>query len=610
VQGDPAAARRRRARRRALPQHQPRASVAAGEAAGEAELVEETAVIGDERDGSPLQLRQHSGGVRVTERGLAQVDEERTSSFERLHLPTEIADDRDANLVDRGALVARYQVDKRRHGGGEEERYGDRTARKSPWSVAANRRGDGERGERSQRPQPSERVRCRTAERSDRHASGSDQPRAQQHRSGRDGPAADLVMSPSGGPPTTGQDCGEGRQGDDRRSERCRPVAEASHGPSVAPGSLTLVFPLYLEAHRFSRTADELLAFVNAQPAGSELIFVDDGSTDGTAELVERFIAAHTADPLQLLRRPHLGKGAAVRSGLEAASGEVAGFCDVDLSTPMDDVAVLVDAARQAPILAIASREVAGSELVHRQSRGRELLGRAYNRAVQLTLLPGIVDTQCGAKVARTDLWRRLLPSSREDRFAWDVEVIALAKGLGIGVQELPVGWRHDPGSGIRVGRDGARMLLAIPRIHRRVRQVTAGHTTPDPVRSVITTNGSMAPSIDQLGGSASGAFHGENAAALAAADIVHWWFRSKAAFVSSALRRFAPPPGWLVDVGAGSAGVTALVGWHLHGPSSRRAAPSSLPMRRADTHCGRSEPTSVPFRWPTGWPRSSACSM
>lgn len=308
-------------------------------------------------------------------------------------------------------------------------------------------------------------------------------------------------------------------------------------------GSLTLVVPLYNEAARFDFFAAELAAFVAGQPEGSELVFVDDGSADDTATLVEKFIASAPRCRTRLLRRPHLGKGAALHAALSAASTPVAGFCDLDLSTPLADFGHITDAARQAPVVAIGSRDLAASHITKQEGAMREFLGRAFNRAVQLMVAPGIVDTQCGAKVAQTELWREILPRCREQGFAWDVEVVAVANSLDIPVREIAIEWRHDEGSQVRVLRDGMAMLRALPRIRRNVVRRPRDHPPSEP-------------------GPETGVFDDHNAAALAGADAAHWWFRSKAALVAWTLSRWEPEPGRLVDLGAGAGGVTAMLGW------------------------------------------------
>src|SRR5262245_45684747 len=305
--------------------------------------------------------------------------------------------------------------------------------------------------------------------------------------------------------------------------------------------SLTLVVPLYNESERVMSSAEALALFVTGYAPGSELLFVDDGSTDGTPALVRGFAAEHPELPIRLLALGHRGKGAAVSAGLRSASTEVAAFCDVDLATPLSELARVVDAAARAPILAIGSRGTGSSRITRRQARPRELLGRAFNKAAQLSVVPGVVDTQCGAKAAAAVVWKQLLGDSAEQGFAWDVEVIGLARSHGVSVQEVGIEWRHRDGSHVRVARDGVRMLRALPRIRRRVSRV----------RRATATSGA--------GG---GSFDAEMAGLLASADATHWWFRCKATLVSEALRRSAPVGGWLVDVGAGAGGVTAMLGW------------------------------------------------
>jgi ubiquinone/menaquinone biosynthesis C-methylase UbiE len=307
--------------------------------------------------------------------------------------------------------------------------------------------------------------------------------------------------------------------------------------------SLTLVVPVFNEEERVTERGPELAAFVVGLPAGSELIFVDDGSNDGTVAAIEKMVADWPDLSARVLQRQHRGKGAAVAAGLAEASGEYAGFCDVDLSTSLAQFDHILRAATMSPVLAIGSRDALGSRLVKRQSALREFLGRAYNRMLQLTLVPGISDTQCGAKVARADVWREILPRCNEEGFAWDVEVTAVARRLGIVVQEVAVEWRHDDRSRVRVGRDGVAMLLALPRIWRTVKRV---------------------PVVVERTAPSGGVFDQTQASTLIESDTSHWWFRSKAAFVASAVRRHYGRDlahARLVDVGAGAGGVTTILG-------------------------------------------------
>jgi SAM-dependent methyltransferase len=311
----------------------------------------------------------------------------------------------------------------------------------------------------------------------------------------------------------------------------------------VVTAGFSIVVPLFNEEERFAEYGKVLVEFIADQPPGSEVIFVDDGSTDSTVRAVEDLIDASPGQPIRLIRRPHAGKGAAVAAGLRAATAPYAGFCDLDLATPLDQLERVLHVAMRSRALAVGSRDLAASTLLRSQSRVREALGRSYNRLLQATITPGVVDTQCGAKVAAREVWAAILPHGREVGYAWDAEAIALARSLRIPVHEVPIEWRHDDRSKVNVARDGLAMVWATQRIWRNV-------------RSTVATN-SETPAAGEV-------FDDANAEILMGSED-HWWFRSKAAFVSTALRRTnagAPRDSWLVDVGAGSGGVTALIGW------------------------------------------------
>jgi dolichyl-phosphate beta-glucosyltransferase len=326
---------------------------------------------------------------------------------------------------------------------------------------------------------------------------------------------------------------------------------------AAARPSLGLVVPVYDEAERLTDYAKQLFDFAVELPAGSALLFVDDGSTDGTPRLIDDLIADSPGVPARVLRRPHLGKGAAVTAGLRALRTDLVGFCDIDLSTPLDDLDAIARAATRSRGLAIGSRGLATSTLVRREGPVRESLGRVYNRLLQAVMTPGVVDTQCGAKVAPRAVWDALLPHCREPGYSWDAEVIAVAQAVGIAVVEVPVHWRHDDRSKVNVGRDGLAMLAATPRIWRSARRAAAPRTA-EPTSAPTTAASAVADWQTQV-------FDDANAAMLAGADRSHWWFRSKAALVATALHRTVGPRderGWLVDVGGGAGGVTALLGW------------------------------------------------
>jgi dolichyl-phosphate beta-glucosyltransferase len=320
-------------------------------------------------------------------------------------------------------------------------------------------------------------------------------------------------------------------------------------------GALALVVPVYNEEARVEPAIERLIDFVAAYSPGSELIFVDDGSADTTVAVIEKIIWRRGPDEecsVRVLQRAHAGKGAAVQAGILDSEAPIVAFCDVDLATPLDELARIIDVAAGG-VLAVGSRGMPTSQLGVRETRFRELLGFGFNRATQLLMAPGITDTQCGAKAAPRELWLDILAATKEPGYAWDVEVIAQALALRIPLAEVPISWSHQPGSVVRMGHDGARMLAALPAIRRRAR-ARALEVRPETPIIGISGRTSMPD----------GAFDDANAEALAGADTDHWWFRSKAAYVNWALGRYAGRSGseWLVDIGAGAGGVTARLAW------------------------------------------------
>jgi dolichyl-phosphate beta-glucosyltransferase len=151
----------------------------------------------------------------------------------------------------------------------------------------------------------------------------------------------------------------------------------------------SVVIPAYNEAGRLPRTLEQISAFLQAGQWDHEILVVDDGSRDRTAEVVRAFAAGHPE--VRLLKQPrNLGKGAAIQAGVGAARGELVLFTDADLSTPIEELARLEQALENGAAVAIASRAVAGSRIEEHQPFYREWMGKSFNLLVRLLLLPGI----------------------------------------------------------------------------------------------------------------------------------------------------------------------------------------------------------------------------
>ena len=242
--------------------------------------------------------------------------------------------------------------------------------------------------------------------------------------------------------------------------------------PGTPGGKASLVVPAFDERGRIERAIEGISAWLRSKPGGWdwEVIVVDDGSSDGTAEIAERAAAAAKV-PVRLLRHPHnRGKGAAIRTGVLASSGDPVLVSDTDLSTPLTEWVKLAERLPTRPI-AIGSRALDEDLVRRRQPFYRQFMGKIFNGFVRTLAVRGIHDTQCGFKLFRGDLARELFADARIDRFAYDVEILYLARQRGIEVAEVPVLWFNSPESKVSVVRDSMRMLRDLVRIrwiHRK----------------------------------------------------------------------------------------------------------------------------------------------
>lgn len=234
-------------------------------------------------------------------------------------------------------------------------------------------------------------------------------------------------------------------------TENAPPPAEPSAGLD-----LTVVIPAYNEAERIVPTLDKVAGYLARRGGGHEILVVDDGSADATAERVR----AHPAASVRLLRLPeNRGKGAALRHGVVASRGRRVLLSDADLSTPIEDLERLEPRLDAGAGLVFGSRGVAASELGERQPFYRELMGRTFNALIRLLGVRGLRDTQCGFKLLDGTVARDLFPRLTTDRFAWDVELIWLARRRGHRVEEVGVRWSNSPDSRVHPLFDSAAML-------------------------------------------------------------------------------------------------------------------------------------------------------
>ena len=195
-----------------------------------------------------------------------------------------------------------------------------------------------------------------------------------------------------------------------------------------------------------------------------EIVAVDDGSTDSTPELLADVTGLPA--PLRVVRLSrNTGKGAAVRAGMLAATGQIALMTDVDLSTPLDELRLLMAAIDDGADIAIGSRGLATSQIVVHQPAHRELMGKTFNLLLRLAAGIPWRDTQCGIKLFRLDRAGRVFELQRIDGFAFDAELLVRARRLGFDVVEIPVRWVDNPDSRVGLVGSSTRMALDALRI-------------------------------------------------------------------------------------------------------------------------------------------------
>lgn len=226
---------------------------------------------------------------------------------------------------------------------------------------------------------------------------------------------------------------------------------------------LSIVIPAYKEGVRLRRTLPDFLRFASSFKLPVELIFVDDGSPDDTSQVIQPVIQGLPNARLVRLS-PNQGKGAAVRAGMLSARGDFRLFTDADNSTDIPQVNKLLKVADEKTIV-IGSRYIHGALLKRKQPFYRVAGGRILNLFIQLFLLPGIRDTQCGFKLFPRRAAEQIFPKLRLTRFSFDLEVLALAKEFGYRIREVPVEWEDDPHSAVHPVKDGLALLQDVIRI-------------------------------------------------------------------------------------------------------------------------------------------------
>lgn len=227
--------------------------------------------------------------------------------------------------------------------------------------------------------------------------------------------------------------------------------------PSSTPPDVSVIIPAYNEEKRLPRTLARIEEYRVARAFSSEILVVDDGSQDATAQVVEN-LRRRIARLRLVSNGSNRGKGYSVRHGMLEAAGRVTLFTDADLSTPIEEADKLFAALEHFDI-AIGSRALNRDLIEVHQSGIREMAGKSFNWAVRGMMGIPFADTQCGFKAFRRERTRILFEQQRIERFGFDPEILYLARRHGLSVAEVPVRWAHDPATRVHVAGDGLRMV-------------------------------------------------------------------------------------------------------------------------------------------------------
>lgn len=226
---------------------------------------------------------------------------------------------------------------------------------------------------------------------------------------------------------------------------------------------LSIIIPAYNEAERLPEALQELLDFLDHQPYRSEVLVIENGSTDQTWQIANEFAQRYPCI-IQAKQSVQRGKGLVVRLGMLAAQGEYRFMCDVDFSMPVGEINRFLPPALEGADIAIASREAPGS-IRYNEPYYRHLVGRVYNWMIRLLALPGLQDTQCGFKCFRGSVAQEIFPLQTRAGWSFDVEILFIARLRGYRIVELPIPWYFDDQSKVRVLQDSLHMatdLLSI----------------------------------------------------------------------------------------------------------------------------------------------------
>jgi len=231
---------------------------------------------------------------------------------------------------------------------------------------------------------------------------------------------------------------------------------------------LSIIIPAYNEEKRLPSTLEQVFHFLGKQSFRSDVIVVENGSTDKTFDIAQKFADQH--ENLRVIHNEERGKGGAVQRGVLEARGEYVFICDADLSMPVGEISKFLPPALTDFDIAIGSREAPGA-VRYNEPYYRHLTGRVFNMLIRFMVLPDLQDTQCGFKCLRARVARDIFPFQTLTGWAFDVELLYIARQHGYRILEIPIDWYFNADSKVRVLRDSWRMFIDLLVIRRNARR-------------------------------------------------------------------------------------------------------------------------------------------
>lgn len=231
---------------------------------------------------------------------------------------------------------------------------------------------------------------------------------------------------------------------------------------------MSIVIPAYNEEGRLPGSLESVFAFLRKQPFASEVLVIENGSSDRTYEIAQEY--AKQYEGLRVIHNETRGKGRAIQRGVKEAQGEYIFMCDADLSMPIEEVSKFIPPQMTGADIAIGSREAPGS-VRYNEPTYRHFTGRVFNTLIRWLVLPGLQDTQCGFKCIRAAVARDIVPYQTLMGWAFDVELLYIARRHGYSIVEIPIDWYFNADSKISVVRDSLRMFLDLLLIRNNARR-------------------------------------------------------------------------------------------------------------------------------------------